>query len=113
MLCSLRAVCAQAGLAEASTHVAKALEMSDTGSGLQWRALFTQLRLSTRLGNWAKRGATGAVTRDFLRQAAAGAGVAAAPPSRPLGNRTDEQLAQLSDAELEKIADRCVTPPGS
>jgi len=41
------------------------------------------------------------VTRDFLQQA-----IASAPaPVRPLGNQTDEELSELSDDELESLAD--------
>jgi len=43
------------GRLDASEHVASALEMSDGGSALQWRALFAQLRLDTQLCSWAQR----------------------------------------------------------
>jgi hypothetical protein len=57
------------GLVEAAEHVASALEMSDTGTAIGWRALFTQLRLDTRLCAWQQLRPQTAVTADFLQTA--------------------------------------------
>ena len=57
------------GLIEAQQHVASALEMVDTGTALGWRALFTQLRLDTRLCAWQQLRPQTAVTADFLQTA--------------------------------------------
>lgn len=57
------------GLVEAQEHIASALEMVDTGTALGWRALFTQLRLDTRLCAWQQLRSQTAVTADFLHTA--------------------------------------------
>jgi tetratricopeptide (TPR) repeat protein len=86
------------GLVEAQEHVSSALEMVDTGTALGWRALFTQLRLDTRLCAWQQLRPQTAVTADFLHTA-----LHSRPPTE---EETAEAIAQAEMVRL--VATRCM-----
>lgn len=91
------------GLVEAADHIASAIEMSDTGSALGWRALFTQLRLDTRLCAWQQRRPQTAVTADFLHHA-----LHARPPTAEEASaaiKAAEEAAAKADADEAAAAE--------
>lgn len=91
------------GLVEAADHIASAIEMTDTGSALGWRALFTQLRLDTRLCVWQQRRPQTAVTADFLHHALHARPATAEEAAGAI--KAAEEAAAKADADEEAAAE--------